>query len=252
SDGERGVLAYLAARVLSASGADGWRVAGVVTSPAAMGEVLGPGPRLRWEATVCAGGTAGTARLWLPLGSLDALDPRPEARWGRVAHLRVPLAVEAGAAMLPGADLRGLEPGAVIVLDEAWLRPGDDERRVRVRLAGARRTRWWCTATGAELRLQSIDHSTEAASARGRAMTNDETTATIMDRAGDAPVEVTVELARFTMALEELAAVQPGEVLVTGRAVGERVVLRAGDRAIGVGELVDVDGEVGVRVLRLE
>jgi flagellar motor switch/type III secretory pathway protein FliN len=62
---------------------------------------------------------------------------------------------------------------------------------------------------------------------------------------------VSVELARFTMPLEELGALRTGEVVATGRAVGERVTLRAGGHALAVGELVDVDGEVGVRLLRV-
>jgi flagellar motor switch/type III secretory pathway protein FliN len=60
---------------------------------------------------------------------------------------------------------------------------------------------------------------------------------------------VSIEVARVSMRIDELAALAPGEVLATGRSIGERVTLRAGDRAVATGELVSVDGEVGVRVL---
>ena len=69
--------------------------------------------------------------------------------------------------------------------------------------------------------------------------------------AGDAPIDLVVELARIRIPLAELAALRPGEVLATGRALGERVTLRAGDRAIALGELVEIEGEIGVRVLSL-
>jgi type III secretion protein Q len=69
--------------------------------------------------------------------------------------------------------------------------------------------------------------------------------------AGDAPVELCVELARFVMPLEELASLRLGQVLFTGRAIGEHVTLRAGDRALARGELVDVEGELGVRISSL-
>ena len=69
--------------------------------------------------------------------------------------------------------------------------------------------------------------------------------------AGDATVELVVELARFEVPLGDLAAVRPGEVLATGKAIGERITLRAGERAIALGELVDIEGEVGVRILSL-
>ena len=73
----------------------------------------------------------------------------------------------------------------------------------------------------------------------------------LLQAAGDVPVELVVELARIELSLSELAALRPGEVLATGRAIGEHVVLRAGERVIARGELVDIEGEVGVRVLEL-
>ena len=65
----------------------------------------------------------------------------------------------------------------------------------------------------------------------------------------DAPIELCVELARFTLPLEQLLALRAGEVWSTGRAIGEVVYLSAGGRKVARGELVDVDGEVGVRIL---
>lgn len=76
--------------------------------------------------------------------------------------------------------------------------------------------------------------------------------ARLLETAGDVPVELVVELARFELPLAELAGLAPGEVLATGRALGERVLLRAGERVVAVGELVEVEGEIGVRVLRVE
>ena len=67
--------------------------------------------------------------------------------------------------------------------------------------------------------------------------------------AGDAPIELCLELARFTLPLDELGALRPGEVLATGRPVGARVALSAGGRTVARGELCEVDGEIGVRIL---
>ena len=71
----------------------------------------------------------------------------------------------------------------------------------------------------------------------------------LMQLAGDAPIEVVVEVARFTLPLEELAALRTGEVLTTGQPIGEQVTVRASGQAIARGELVDVDGQIGVRIL---
>lgn len=65
----------------------------------------------------------------------------------------------------------------------------------------------------------------------------------------DAPIELCVELVRFTMRLEDLLGLRVGEVLETGRAVGEHVVLTANGRAVARGELVDIEGDIGVRIV---
>ena len=72
-----------------------------------------------------------------------------------------------------------------------------------------------------------------------------------MRLAASADVDVVVEVARFTLTVAELSQVRVGEVLVSGRRIGDLVTIRVGDRAMATGELVDVDGEVGVRLLRI-
>jgi flagellar motor switch/type III secretory pathway protein FliN len=39
-----------------------------------------------------------------------------------------------------------------------------------------------------------------------------------------------------------------GDVLALGRRIGEPVILRVGGVAVARGDLVDIDGEVGVRI----
>jgi type III secretion protein Q len=60
-----------------------------------------------------------------------------------------------------------------------------------------------------------------------------------------------VELARVELTVAQLASLRAGEVLTTGTMVGTQVALRAGDRVVARGELVDVEGELGVRILEL-
>ena len=62
------------------------------------------------------------------------------------------------------------------------------------------------------------------------------------------PVEVTVELARSAATVAEIAAWRPGEVIEFPSPLGAPVVVRGGGRAVARGELVDVEGNVGVRV----
>ncbi len=71
---------------------------------------------------------------------------------------------------------------------------------------------------------------------------------TVADVMADAPVVVRVELGAVTMRAREWAALRPGDVVMTGKRVAERVALRVGGIELACGELVDVDGELGVRV----
>jgi type III secretion system YscQ/HrcQ family protein len=61
-----------------------------------------------------------------------------------------------------------------------------------------------------------------------------------------APVEVVAELGRVTLRGDEVAGLAPGSVLVFGRTGA--ITLRVGDEIWAAGELVDVDGALGVRV----
>lgn len=67
----------------------------------------------------------------------------------------------------------------------------------------------------------------------------------------DAPLVVRVELGAVSMKAREWAALRPGDVIETGRRIAEPVVLRAAGRVLAHGELVNVEGELGVRVTRL-
>jgi flagellar motor switch/type III secretory pathway protein FliN len=64
-------------------------------------------------------------------------------------------------------------------------------------------------------------------------------------------VEVTVELATQSVSLEALAAWGVGAVVEFPQRLGETVVVRAGGRAVARGELVNVEGQVGVRITAL-
>ncbi|HWO11680.1 MAG TPA: FliM/FliN family flagellar motor switch protein [Polyangiaceae bacterium] len=68
---------------------------------------------------------------------------------------------------------------------------------------------------------------------------------------GEAPVFVRLELGSLELSAAEWAALRPGDVVQCGRRIDEPVVLRAGGREIARGELVDIEGEIGVRITRV-
>ena len=62
------------------------------------------------------------------------------------------------------------------------------------------------------------------------------------------PQQLALDLT-FPMSVEELASMQVGQVIGLGIPIGEPVELHAGGRRLGRGELVNVEGTLGVRVL---
>jgi type III secretion protein Q len=183
---------------------------------------LGPPPSaLAVELDVSAGPVRGHGRLLLPPAAVAALrDPKDG---GPGLALRVPASVRSGAASLSRSELAALAPGDVVLLDppaacgDALVLPGGACIRGRIEEGS--------------LAVEEV----------------------IMDeRNAQLPIRLEVELARVELPLSELARLEPGAALPLALDRRGLVTLRIGERAVGRGELVDVDGAVGVRVLSLE
>ncbi|MEZ4222086.1 MAG: FliM/FliN family flagellar motor switch protein [Polyangiaceae bacterium] len=67
----------------------------------------------------------------------------------------------------------------------------------------------------------------------------------------DAPLVVRIELGTVTLSAREWAELGPGDVIETGRRLAEPVILRVAGQEVARGELVDVEGELGVRIRSL-
>ena len=64
----------------------------------------------------------------------------------------------------------------------------------------------------------------------------------------DIPLHVAVELARVAVTAEEVVALREGQVIVTGKSPGDRVELTVNGKVVAHGELVEVEGQLGVRI----
>ncbi len=159
----------------------------------------------------------------------------PGQDWGA---LPVPVRFCAGWTDLPLSSLRQLKRRDVVLLDESWV--GGELDRIVVRLG-------------------SLGVS---ASINGRHITLLEEPGEIMDELdeqdvddsagfGDLPVRLHFDLGERQLTLSELMVLGPGHVFDLGRELRRAVIIRANGKAIGEGELVDVDGHIGVSVLSL-
>lgn len=179
-----------------------------------------PASGLAVEIDVAAESLRGRARLIVPHAAIRALGRDPDLE---ASPVRLPASLRRGAAVLDAAELEALAPGDVVVVD-----PPADGRDALVFPGGLRA-------------LGRIEE--DAFHAEEIIMT---------DRHARLPVTLEVELARTDVPLAELARLEPGAVLALGLDRRGLVTLRAGERAVARGELVDVEGAVGVRILSLE
>ncbi|MCX5744178.1 MAG: FliM/FliN family flagellar motor switch protein, partial [Proteobacteria bacterium] len=68
----------------------------------------------------------------------------------------------------------------------------------------------------------------------------------------EAELELTVTLGTTKLALRTLVELTVGQIVPLGRPLAGPFELRAAGKLVGAGELVDIDGELGVRITRLD
>ena len=82
-------------------------------------------------------------------------------------------------------------------------------------------------------------------------MAENESVAVDEGRLAALEVEVVAEMGRVVLSGREIARLTTGSVVQLGRPLGGPVDLVAGGKLIARGELVDVEGEIGVRIIEM-
>jgi type III secretion protein Q len=182
-----------------------------------------PPSALGIELEIAAGGASGRGRLLLPAAAVRALRGVPCCT-PAAAAMPLLVSVRSGRAPLAPEEREALAAGDVVLLDA----PGGHGSDALVLPGGAR-------FTG---RLADDGFHVEEV--------------TMTERNAHLTVLLEVELARLEVPLGELARLEPGAALPLSLDRRGLVTLKVGERTVGRGELVDVDGAVGVRVVALE
>jgi type III secretion system YscQ/HrcQ family protein len=252
-----GVLGYLCARLLAVGGA-ALRLSAVLTESVPVHALLGSGQVLVWPLQVLLDGHgAGLLRVLIPEGTARELSLHGGSSASPMPLLRtlpVTLCALAAQFSLPRSAIVALGVGDIVIPERCSLTNTADgwHGEASLHLLGVHRSVFGCSARAAELVIIDRGPSQGASTVTDAKRIETEALhigADPLALAGDAPIELCLELARFRLTLAELSALRPGEVLSTGRTIGDRVTLSANGQAIAHGELVDIDGEVGLRVL---
>lgn len=233
--------AVLAAALARLDGAPSW-VADVGDAAA-----LAPAEGVRVDLAVHVGGVAHAAALLLGGVRSDGVRASTTAPRPRGATCTLHAIVAWGA--LPRAALEGLAEGDVVL-------PGARVDAGEVRLAGARATQALTARVGPDGSLVLGSRSvamlpTTPPDAPDADAADLPGVDALDDALAQADVHVRVELGQVSLSAGEWSALVPGQIVALDRRAADGVVLRAGGRAVARGELVTVDGELGVRVLAL-
>ena len=191
-----------------------------------------PGAR---AVTVRAGAEAWACELAGDFSSWPERGPAPA-----LLGLPMAVAVRIGVTRLEPGVLATLRDGDAVLLERGLESPDD------ALLVGGEA---WVAA------VARLGHGwTLKASPRPAAL--DEKSWTMADEDGDAaaaaglPVTLAFDVGQIEMTVADFARLGPGSVIDIGRSIAAPVVIRANGRHVGDGELVDIDGALGVRITR--
>ncbi|MCK8497208.1 MULTISPECIES: FliM/FliN family flagellar motor switch protein [Myxococcus] len=205
-------------------------------------------PLVGVELRVTVGQVSAGARLLLPAPLLQSVFLEyPVERGASVAPEVLAASLElrclVGRMPLTNQALDALAVGDVVVFEgvrrESARLLGDGRLVGRgFSLAGTFRPEGFCL-TRAQVRAPFPESNMQASNERSN------------DAMPPLPVDVEVELTRVLVPLSELAALKSGVVLPLHINASTPVLLRVGDRVVARAELVDIEGEVGARILAL-
>jgi len=193
--------------------------------------------------TSAASGEAIIGRLWTDVSGLSYAAPLlraapraagAEAAWADT--VAIPVRFEAGSTVLDRQELAGLEPGDLVLLDDCWLAGGE-----MTVAAGA----------GLAFRARLEERTLTVTQPLGPVMAEPANTPAAGDAAERVPVRLTFDLGERSMTVAELRELKPGYTFDLGRDLRRAVAIRAQGQLIGEGELVEIDGTLGVAITSL-
>jgi flagellar motor switch protein FliM len=246
------------------------------------------GPVLVVQLRARLGAQEGMVRLFVPSGVLEVMEPAQvadqrravlrdevQAHLGRLSSARAWLRAEIGYAEISSQDLSGLRVKDVVLVDSLSARPDRGENgTARLRLGLGRvgslnaevfleNDQYQARITEVVLGEQSFQRrgpseSDEAAEEQfSNPEMNSRESGAVDDRMdagdllGDIPLQISVELARVPVTADQVVSMRVGQIVELNKAPGEPVDLSVNGKVVARGELVEVEGHLGVRILSL-
>jgi flagellar motor switch/type III secretory pathway protein FliN len=203
-------------------------------------------------ATVLLGRDAFLARLAVP-ARLVAAAPHPPGSGAGLGTALGPVALDlpvvACATLATAADIASLQVGDVWLPGTWPLRLGPNGQPIGPVLLAAPDSSVGIRGEIGDDGCLVLRGKVEALCAPETEMADSTEEKELVRAVGEVPIVVRVEVGEARMQAREWAALRPGDVVVLGKRVGESVTLRVGGVPVARGDLVEVEGEVGVRIV---
>ncbi len=201
------------------------------------------GPVLRFH---CAGEQV-AGRVEVRLKQIELAQPKVDRvqTTSPLISLPIDLAVRVASARLDKATLNAVEEGDAIVFDERFVSVTDGRLAGQATLAaptGPDRFTLSLLDDG-EFRVESLNTLENPMSESSEKSVSDVI-------AEDVELTLNAELGRVRVTLAEVGGYGEGQVIHLAKPVGTEVDLTLSGRLVGRGELMDIDGELGVRITR--
>lgn len=156
--------------------------------------------------------------------------------------LPVRLSMQIGQTTLSAAELASLAPGDAVLIEQVFLTENGE---------------LWLACDGWGLRVQCGPEAlvvTRPFTSEGITMPAEDNLASPDEEPlglNELPIRLTFDLGERTLTLGELRSLQVGQSLELGRALPSVVSLRVNGALIGTGEMVEIDGRLGVTISTL-
>jgi type III secretion system YscQ/HrcQ family protein len=171
----------------------------------------------------------------------DSFSP---AQASHLGDLPLDIPIVACRTVASAAEAASVAVGDVWMLESAW------------HDASQRRAAWLCPANTEVGFRASLEPDGRLVLGHGfeelhwSPMNDPNESPTLVEAIGEVPVVVRVEVGVARMKAREWATLGPGDVIGLGSKIGSKVTLRVSGGAVAEGELVDINGELGVRIRR--
>jgi type III secretion protein Q len=218
----------------------------------ALSRVDGRKPHVCVEVVLSAGPLTGLARVLVPALALQAslqdlpCEPAP-APAPEVLAAQLPMTATMGKIQLGLNELVALSPGDVAVFDAVKLSQGLVQGPCRLIGPAFEISGDLSPAGFTVVRAMSRALPQESSMSAPNPPEAKPVEATLTSL----PVDVEVELTRLKLTLADLGSLRPGAILPLRINAADPVLLRVGDRAVARAELVEIENEVGARILNL-